>query len=139
MRLRGTSAARIRAKQLRRELSKPEVLLWIVLKTKPAALHFRKQHAAGPYLLDFYCAKARLAIEVDGEAHGFGERPERDEARDHWLAAQGVLTVRIPAREVLANLDGSVSWIVHHALARMTPSDPASRTHLPSFAVEELP
>ncbi|WP_204270871.1 DUF559 domain-containing protein, partial [Escherichia coli] len=63
---------------------------------EPAWPRFRKQHAAGPYVLDFYCAPAMLAIEVDGEAHARGDRPARDATRDAWLAEQGVKVLRYP-------------------------------------------
>ncbi|WP_307083476.1 endonuclease domain-containing protein [Sphingomonas faeni] len=53
----------------------PEIALWRALRTNEEGLRFRKQHAAGPYVLGFYCAPARLAIEVDGEAHNQGDRP----------------------------------------------------------------
>ncbi len=87
--------------------------MWVALKGGALAdLRFRRQHPIGPYVLDFYCARARLAIEVDGESHGFGDRPERDERRDVWLADQGVRTLRIPAIEVRDNLDGVITMIV---------------------------
>jgi|KBSSwiStaDraftv2_1062776.scaffolds.fasta_scaffold00811_34 very-short-patch-repair endonuclease len=54
------------AKSLRRSLSLPEVLLWQELKKSARGrLQFRKQHPFGPYVLDFYCAKARLCVEID--------------------------------------------------------------------------
>ena len=70
-----------RARALRRAMSLPEVLLWQVLRTRPNGLKFRKQHPTGAYVLDFYCGDARLAIEVDGEAHGRGDRPRHDGRR----------------------------------------------------------
>ncbi len=90
-----------RAKRLRRELSKPEAMLWSILKTSPGAHKFRKQHPAGPYVLDFFCARANLAIEIDGYAHDTGHRPERDAARDQWLAQHRIATLRIAAVDVL--------------------------------------
>jgi very-short-patch-repair endonuclease len=64
------------AKSLRRKLSLPEGLLWRAIKgRKLDGLHFRKQHPIGPYVLDFYCDEARLAIEVDGQSHSFGDLP----------------------------------------------------------------
>jgi len=48
-------------------------------------------------VLDFYCAKARLAIEIDGFAHEVGDRPQRDARRDEWLASEGVTVMRIGA------------------------------------------
>lgn len=71
-------------------------------------------------MLDFYCAPARLAIEVDGEAHNHGNRPERDATRDAWLIAQDIRVLRYLAREMLANLDDVVRQITSVALQRRT-------------------
>jgi len=64
-----------------------------------------------------------LAIEVDGEAHARGDRPERDAVRDAWLAAQGLRVLRYPAIEVLTNLEGVVRQIVEVALGRLGKSE----------------
>jgi very-short-patch-repair endonuclease len=86
----GSRITKDRAKALRRTLSLPEVLLWKALKGRAVdGLHFRKQHPIGPYILDFYCEAAKLAVEVDGASHGAGDRPVRDERRDAWLAGAG--------------------------------------------------
>jgi len=76
---------------------------------------FRQQHPIGPYVLDFYCAKARLAIEIDGMSHDVGDRPERDLRRDAWLKARGVTMMRIPAGEVTTNFGETVDAIVRMA------------------------
>jgi very-short-patch-repair endonuclease len=55
-------------------------------------------------VLDFYCAKARLAIEIDGMSHDVGDRPELDLRRDAWLEAHGVKVMRIPAGRVRKKL-----------------------------------
>ena len=100
-----------RARSLRRSMSFPEVLLWRELRKKPDGVQYRRQHPAGPYVLDFFCATASLAIEVDGEAHGRGDRPEKDDLRDQWLESQGIRTLRIPANDVLKNLEGVLRHI----------------------------
>lgn len=123
MRLKGTGAARANAKRLRREMTLPEILLWRALRDQE--VRFRKQVPAGPYALDFYCAPARLAIEVDGEAHGRGDAPERDAVRDSWLAERGVLVVRVPAKVVLRDLDGVSRGIIATVKARVPPSTTA--------------
>jgi len=69
-------------------------------------------------MLDFYCAPARLVIEVDGEAHNRGDRPERDAKRDAWLAVQNIRVLRYPAKEMLANLDDVVRQITAIAVQR---------------------
>jgi very-short-patch-repair endonuclease len=55
---------------------------------------FRRQHPIGPYILDFYCSAAQLAVEVDGAGHDFAERVQRDERREAWLAQQGIKVLR---------------------------------------------
>jgi very-short-patch-repair endonuclease len=114
------------SRHLRRKMSLPEVLLWRELRAGPGGLKFRRQHPTGPYSLDFYCGDARLAIEVDGEAHGRGDRPARDDARDAWLARAGVGTMRIPAQEVLHDLEAVLRGIVAQATARLPLHHPAA-------------
>src|ERR1700751_2833901 len=87
--------------RLRQKLSKPEALLWLRLRERtPGKPIFRRQHAIGPYILDFYCPKARLAIEVDGMSHDTGDRPRRDLQRDAWLKEHAVTVLRLSAAEV---------------------------------------
>ena len=110
--LHGPKNTQALARILRRNMSLPEVLLWRELRKRPAGLKFRRQHPAGRYVLDFFCAELRLAIEVDGEAHGRGDRPVRDALRDQWLGSQGVNVCRISAADVLADVESVVRHIV---------------------------
>jgi len=80
-------------------MSLPEVLLWRELQQ--ASVKFRRQHPLGPYVLDFYCPTAKLAVEIDGMVHDMGDRPERDELRAAFIEGRGVQLVRIPAVEAL--------------------------------------
>ena len=107
-----------RAKKLRSSMSKPEVMLWSALRNKQTELRFRRQHPAGPYVLDFYCDAAKLCVEVDGEQHGFTR--VRDAMRDAWLLRQNVRTLRIAARDVMQDLDSVVRSILELA---QSPSD----------------
>ena len=108
-----------RARKLRRDLSLPEVLLWQQLTLRPGGLKFRKQHPAGFYVLDFFCAEAKLAIEIDGEAHERGDQPRFDAKRDAQLRTHGIETLRIPAVEVLKNIERVEGHIVEAARARL--------------------
>jgi len=100
-------------------LSLPEKLLWVRLRPRePGRPTFRRQHPIGPYVLDFYCADARLCIEVDGASHSMGDRPQRDERRDAWLAAQGIETVRVSAEWVLQDPEAVTDWLRGLALER---------------------
>jgi very-short-patch-repair endonuclease len=118
--MRAPSATIANARRLRRALSPPAARLWNRLRQRaPGLPTFRRQHPIGPYVLDFYCAKARLAIEVDGMSHDVGDRPERDLRRDTWLEAQGVTVIRIPASEFTRNFNETVDAIVRMAAERI--------------------
>jgi very-short-patch-repair endonuclease len=114
-----------KARQLRRKMTLPEVVLWHWLRQRPDGLKFRRQHPTGPYVLDFFCSDARLAVEVDSEAHSRGDRPARNAARDHWLLTAGIETLRVPAVELLKNADGALQWILLSAKARLPLNHPA--------------
>ncbi len=102
----------------------PEILLWRALQQRPAGLKFRKQHPIGIYTLDFFCAAARLCVEVDGEAHDRGDQPAFDASRDAWLALHAVETVRVPATVILRDLDAAVTAIIAAARPRLPLRQP---------------
>ena len=110
-------------------MSLPEIVLWQQLRKRPDGLKFRRQHPAGPYVLDFYCEAAQLCVEVDGAAHEFGDAPQTDQDRDAWLAKAGIRTIRIAAFDVLNNLGGALQMIIlecrakplHHSAAPNGP------------------
>ena len=101
-----------RARTLRKAMSLPQVLVWVELQKQPGGFRFRREVPLKPYTLDFACLAARLVIEVDGEAHSMGDRPRQDAARDRVMAERGFRTLRLPAYEVLKNLEGCVQAIV---------------------------
>jgi very-short-patch-repair endonuclease len=115
-----------RARKQRREMTLPEVLLWRLLRQRPHGLKFRRQHETGEYVLDFYCSDARLAIEVDGMVHDHPEQAGHDLRRDEWLANRGIETLRMPASEVLANVEQAAEAIVEYARARLPLHHPAA-------------
>jgi len=85
-----------RARRHRQALTGAEVGLWVRLKgRKLEGYHFRRQHPVGPFILDFYCTEAKLAIELDGYTHEVGDAPAYDARRDAWLLARGIETLRI--------------------------------------------
>jgi very-short-patch-repair endonuclease len=65
-------------------------------------------------VFDFYCAEARLAVEI-GMSHDLGDRPQRDANRDAWLKARGLAAMRIAASEVIRNADEAAEAIVRLA------------------------
>jgi very-short-patch-repair endonuclease len=97
----------------------PEGLLWRELRKRPGQFKFRRQHPAGIYVLDFNCAKARLAIEVDGRAHDGARAATADANRSHFLRSQGVATTRIPATAILEDVEAVISRLVEICQGRV--------------------
>jgi very-short-patch-repair endonuclease len=113
--LQGPRSTIEQSRALRKEMSLPERILWRELRKRPAGLKFRRQHPAGPFTADFFCHEARLVVEIDSEAHDRGDRPERDARKDAWFSERKFQMMRIPAAEVLGNLDGVLRGIVSQA------------------------
>jgi very-short-patch-repair endonuclease len=105
----------LRARQLRREPSPPEYRLWQGLRTRPGGLKFRRQHPFERCTVDFYCAAARIAVEIDGDSHSMGERPEQDARRDAWLSQQGIGVLRFDAADVMKDVESVVRSIIEAA------------------------
>ena len=109
-----------RARRLRQDMSLPEILLCQQLKLRTGGFKFRKQHPAGFYVLDFFCAEAKLAVEVDGEAHGRGDQPAFDAVRNRQLRTHEIATLRVPAVDVLNELEAVVVHVVETVRARLS-------------------
>ena len=110
-----------RARRLRRELSLPEVILWDCLRGRRLhGLRFRRQHPIGPYVLDFFQAEGRLAVEVDGGHHDLPGQMHHDLRRDAWLAGHGIRVLRIAATDILDDkaLEGMLVAIAAMAKGR---------------------
>ena len=109
---------RDRANRLRRNLTAPERLLWFMLRRNRQGLHFRRQHPVGPFILDFYCAEAKLCVEVDGPMHD--DRAHYDERRTDWLAKEGIRVLRF----TVAELEQRPAFVVA-AIAQAAPPSTA--------------
>lgn len=122
------------ARRFRRAMSPPEVLLW--RRFRSADVRIRRQHPIGEFILDFYCPAAKLAIEVDGQSHDLGDRPERDTVRTAWLNSKGISVLRIAAQDVLSDPDTTANALLqlccpkaeplHHSAS---PSGPPPHAH----------
>ena len=93
------------ARGLRAMLTRPERLLWARLRARQLGFKFRRQHPLPPYILDFYCAEAHLAVEIDGDSHGRPSVQERDSNRLAQLAAHGIRVLRFTNAEVAGELE----------------------------------
>src|SRR3954470_15480084 len=106
---RARNPAVLRARQLRRSMSPPEAYLWQALRRRPDGLKFRRQHPFERYVADFYCAGARLVVEIDGASREMGDNPRRDLRRDAWLREQGLRVLRFKADDVVNDLESVVT------------------------------
>ena len=100
------------ARRLRVEATTPERVLWSRLKGR--ALHgwkFRRQHPFGPFVLDFVCLEAKLAIEIDGAAHFEPDAVARDRRRQAWIEREGLSVFRVTASALATDLDAVVAAI----------------------------
>ena len=101
-------------------MTEPEVMLWSRLKGRGRGQPiFRRQVAYKSMIFDFYCPAARLAVEVDGSTHWDDEKRAKDEARDAWLASQGIAVLRVGAGAVYDDLGGAADGVILRALQRM--------------------
>lgn len=98
------------ARHLRKTMTKEERHLWYdYLRNYPQK--FVRQKIVGRYILDFYCAQAKLAVEVDGSQHYESEGAERDRERTQYLEGFGISVIRIPNNELMCNFRGACEYI----------------------------
>src|SRR5687768_11782165 len=96
-------------------MSLPEILLWNQLRRAPDGVKFRRQHSFGEKIVvDFYCAKAKLCIEIDGIVHEMGDNPQHDQARDAILNELELEVLRIPASDVLKSPEDVADALVRY-------------------------
>ena len=108
------------ARYLRKNLTKPEKILWNELKNrKLLGLKFRRQHPLHFYIADFYCHKQRLVIEVDGGVHLLEQHKENDENRTAELERYGVRVIRFTNDQVINSTDE-----VKQAIIRFVQNNP---------------
>ena len=98
------------AKTLRKNMTPWERKLWYdFLRSHP--VRFQRQKAIGNYITDFYCAKARLVIELDGGGHYAAEQAEKDEMRTKDLETMNLTVMRICNLDVDRNFSGVCEYI----------------------------
>ncbi|MES1199592.1 MAG: DUF559 domain-containing protein [Pseudomonadota bacterium] len=118
-----------RARRLRKEMTPPEVTLWLRLRElKQLGWHFRKQSPECGYVVDFVCRPAKLVVEVDGLHHSGAEQSDHDKDRDAVLAANGYLVLRFWAADVMKETDGVLETIVAALSERAAPGSARPNT-----------
>ena len=91
-----------------------EKLLWTRLRSKQChSFKFRRQHAIGPFIVDFFCPEQLLVVEIDGDVHAEKTQRTKDWKRERYLRSLGLQVIRYTNHEVLNNLEG----VLEHLLA----------------------
>ena len=109
-------------RQLRREQTDAEKLLWYCLRSRQLCdLKFRRQYPLGPYVLDFYCHEYKLGVELDGGQHYESAGIQHDEERQVFLTSHSIHTLRFSNRDVLQHLE-SVLLQIAEAIKPLTPT-----------------
>jgi very-short-patch-repair endonuclease len=110
------------AKLLRREMTAAEKKLWRRLSNRQlAGRKFRRQQPYGNYILDFYCAEEKLAVELDGGQHGYPQGLAADHEREEFLQREGVRVLRFWNNEVWENVDGVLETIRQVLVGEVPP------------------
>ena len=103
------------AKNLRKNSTEAEKLLWRYLKAKQLGdLKFRRQEIIGKYIVDFVCFAKKIIIELDGSQHAEEKNKIKDQVRDQWLRDQGFVVLRFWDNDVLKNIEGAWEEIAKH-------------------------
>ena len=105
-------------KELRKQMTKEERKLWFeCLRDYP--VRFRRQEIILDYIADFYCSRAKLIVELDGEQHADPVEKERDTLRTRRIQQLGYKVIRIPNREIWRNFQGVKEYIYREMQKRM--------------------
>ena len=100
------------SRQLRENMTDAERQLWAKIRRKQLkGCQFHRQKPIGDYIVDFFCPRAKLVIEVDGSHHLVGETLEYDKIRDEYLSSFGLRVLRFTNTDVLTRVEGVVESI----------------------------
>ena len=98
---------------LRNNMPRTEVLLWNRIKGKQIlGYKIRRQYGVGNYVIDFYCPKLKLGIEIDGDSHFTVKGLNHDRIRNNYIAGKGIELLRVTTTEIYDNMDGVLEYIV---------------------------
>lgn len=113
------------SRKLRNHSTRSEITLWNQLKRKQVkGLQFNRQKPLGPFIVDFYCKRLNLVIEIDGITHESDEAKLNDAKRQSLLEGMGLKFLRFTDKEVLQNIDGVIRKIEMWVEENTNPPDP---------------
>jgi very-short-patch-repair endonuclease len=107
------------ARELRQPQTPAEATLWRHLRNRNLEYKFRRQHPIESFMVDFYCAEAKLLIEVDGETHFQKTQIEYDQARTEHLERLGYKVIRFTNDDIRYNINIVISKIIEEVKTRV--------------------
>lgn len=116
---------RYKRKLLRRNVPEAEQALWFYIRQEKLGWRFRRQYSVGPFVVDFYCPQAKLAIELDGSSHRSPDSREYDAEREKFLEAANVHVLRFKNQQIIESVDEVLKQI------RQILGDPYVASSLP--------
>lgn len=116
---------------LRRNLTKEEIILWSYLKNKQLGYKFRRQFGIGQCIVDFYCPEKRLVLELDGGQHNDDQGVVSDQRRDRYLKSLSITTLRIWNNDINENISGVIEEIKYYLANSPYPSGSAKNSAEP--------
>ena len=117
---RDDAITRERRRELRRQATKPERLMWAALRNhRLGGLKFRRQHPIGIYIVDFFCAEKQTVVEIDGDYHDYVQ--EDDLERQRYLEARGLTIIRFSNDEVLQHYEAVVEGLARQLGVDLLP------------------
>ena len=102
-----------KAREMRKNPTEAEAVLWNYLSDNKMGVHFRRQHPVYGYIPDFVCLSEKIIIEIDGGYHFEGDQPEKDEERTSYLNKEGFVVLRFTNEEVLCDIDNTLEEITN--------------------------
>lgn len=112
---------KVYSRELRKNMTEAEKLLWSRIRKKQLKNYqFYRQKIIGNYIVDFYCPKSNLIIELDGGQHYSDEGMKKDKSRDDYMKNLGLRVLRFSDKDVFENLNG----ILEKIWGKLNPPNP---------------
>jgi very-short-patch-repair endonuclease len=107
-------------KILRKEMPKSERLLWSKLRANQTGYKFKRQFGIENYVVDFYCPRLRLVVEIDGRTHDYADQATYDQERQSYLENLKLKVIRFNSQEIFDNLDNVIEriWLICEELKK---------------------
>ena len=115
--------------ELRGRMTKSEAILWKYIKNDRLGFRFRRQHGIGNHIVDFYCPKLKLVIEVDGLTHAEEKVFEKDQRKEKFIKENSMILKRYSSDQIFNDLDNTLMDIENickeMAITPATPPTPS--------------